>query len=349
MLSNLRSALFILVALLPSVAAAQDDRGGEGDKFELPFDVSADARLSMGFGKLNPSLRSVDRSDAVSLGLGLSVSREITDGLTGTLGSGWSTFLTAAGTDDLIFCDPDASGEPGLTDGECVRRYRGWIDDLSVRLSYAPIYVIPGAGIRISGSLASVVPLSRNSRISGLRTFISPGVSLSRGFGPLSLSYGFGFNKRWYRYTSVVLDARELDIVYRTGGAEDIAVNRVAEAGVNTSWSISNNASLGFAWTDDFSTSVSWAFSHAQGYNVFEERDEFTSDFATVGRVGRQSMTGTLSASYSFLDHYGVALAMSTSGAPKTADNRRVRFPFFDTESGNQSRTNVSLSLSASY
>ncbi|MCB9507366.1 MAG: hypothetical protein H6700_02090 [Myxococcales bacterium] len=330
------------------------DAGGDAEEggrkpIDLPFEINAGADFSVSAGQLNPNLRRVDRGDELALSLSLGISRELAKGISLSVGSGWSTFLTAAGTDDLIFCDPDSDAAAADGDGNCVRRYRGWIDDVSVRLAPGTIFVIPRTGIRVGASLGSTIPLSRYSRVSGLRTFIAPGLSLSRSVGGFSASANVGFNKRWYRYTSVVLDPRELDIIYRTGGNEDLAVNAVAEAGVNTSWSVSTGLNLGYSFTDALSASIGWNFSHAQAYNVFEERDEFTSPNAHAGRVGRQSMTGSFGVDYSFLDHYSVGLSMATSGPPRTSDNKRIRFPFFDTQTGNQSRTSVGLSLGLSY
>lgn len=225
----------------------------------------------------------------------------------------------------------------------------------------------------MSGSMGWTIPTSRASRFEGLRTGVSTGLSFSRSFGSLSLSYSFGFYKNFHRATSITVDCTDieqgclvsndsgetkgsddvvLDIIAREGGTENIDSDTIAlDTGVLGSFGFSNSLSMGYSWFPGFSTRVSLGFSDNFTYDngTITTQDEFTSPNAITGRGHSQGMSGSLSASYSFLDHFSLSLGFSTGQSPLTSDNRRLRFPFWDLETGNMSRTSTSLTLAGSY
>lgn len=301
----------------------------EKDARELPIDISIGTSLSMSAGNLRPNLPETEQDDSLLNSWNLGVGRDVTDDLSASLSWGFYKFLTRAG---------------GLNQQ---REFR--VNDISVGLAYSPVYVIPRADVRVSASLSGVIPISRISRTSTLRTSISPSLTFSRSFGNLLLSYRLGASKRFHRFTSSVVDATDVDAIRRDGGAEDISANEVALAGVNTEWSWVNNVSASYRWFEGFSTSLTWGYARSWGYNV-TDCDEFSSDFARCnGRVARDSMTGSIGAAYSFLDHYSVSLSASTAQRPKTADNRRINFPFWDVQTPGLFNTQLSLGFSASF
>ncbi len=309
--------------------ATTDDDEDEKDKYELPFGVSVSTGLITSVGNLRPGLSANEQDNSLLNTWGFGVDHEFVDGFRGSINWGFYKYLTRAGGLNL--------------------QREARINDISVGLNYGPVYVIPRADIRISASLSGTVPISRMSRTSSLRTAISPGLSFRRSFGNLSLGYRLGATKRFHQFTSPVIDATTVDALRRNGGAEDISANEVALAGVNTEWTWSNGLSASYEWFDGFSTSLAWGYSRSWGYNV-TECDELSSENARCnGRIARDSMTGSFSASYAFLDNYNVSLGVATGQRPKTDDNRRINFPFWDTQTPGLLRTQLSLDFSASF
>jgi hypothetical protein len=309
------------------------DEGDGGGRIELPVSISLG--MSSGFALGTVFRDNYTTTDSVSLGLSLSVSRSFWDDrLSGSVSASYSKNLTPTGIN---------------------RQYEGRFGDIGLGLGYGNIYTIPVAGIGIGASLGASLPVSEISRFEGLITALDAGVSLSRGFGLFSLSYSLGVGKNFHRYTSqtVNIDRRnDLDLFYRTGGAEEVAENRVAlDTGVLPEWSVSNSLSFRVRWFETgLSSSIGWSFSDSFTYAVdgITERDEFTAENAVPGRGHSQSMGGSIGLSYSFLQYFGASMTLRTGGPPKTADNQRIRFPFWDTQSGNLSYTSLSFGLSAS-
>lgn len=305
-----------------------EDEDRERD-LDLPISISVGTGLSMSAGNLRPNLPETQQDDSLLNSWNFGVGREITDDLSVNVGWGFYKYLTRAGGLNL--------------------QREARIQDISISLGYSPVYVIPVADVRISAGLGAVVPISRMSRTSTLRTAISPSLSFSRSFGDFSLSYRVGGSKRFHQFTSPVIDATSVDAIRREGGAEDISANEVAVAGVNTEWSWSNNVSASYRWFKGFSTSLSWGYGRSWGYDV-NDCDELSSPNARCGnRIARDSMTGGISASYSFRDFYGISLSATTAQRPKTADNRRVNFPFWDTQTPGLFNTSLSLNFSANF
>lgn len=305
----------------------------ESSRIDLP--VSINASLGTGFSLGTVFRDNYTTTDAVSLRFGLGVSYPFWDDrLSASMNLGYAKNLTPTGIN---------------------RRYEGRFSDIGLGLGYGNIYTIPVAEIGIGASFGLSVPVSEISRFEGLVTATDLGLSLSRGFGLFSLSYGFGVSKNFHRYTTqtVNLDRRrDLDVLFRTGSAEEVAENRVAiDSGVLPEWGVSNSLSFGVRWFETgLSSSLSFSLADSFSYAVdsLTERDEFTPDFAVVGRGRSQSMSGSIGLNYSFLQYFSAGMSLTTGGPPKSADNRRFRFPFFDTESGNLQYTSLSFRLSAS-
>lgn len=309
-------------------AMGEDDE--DDDEIDWPFSWSIGTGLTSSAGNVfRQDLPITERDESVLNTWSFGISKEFVDGLSGSLGWGFYKYLTTAGGTNFE------------------REAR--INDLSVSLTYGPIYTIPVLDVSISASLGAVVPLSRMSRTSTLRTRLSPRLSFGRSFGNLSLSYGFGGSKSFHEFTSPVVDATDVDAIRRDGGAEDISANEVALAGVNSEWSISHSIGLSYQWVDNFSTSLSWGYGKSWGYDV-TDCDELSSEFARCdGRIPRDSMTGSISANYLLRDHYSFTLAAMTAQRPKTADNRRFNFPFWDIQTPGLFNTQLSFDFGVSF
>lgn len=316
-----------------------DDEGAEGEDadtgggFDLPVGISAS--IGTGFALGTVFRDSFTTTDSLPLNLGLGVDYSF-----------WEDRLSASAS---------FSYTKNLTPTGINRRYEGRFQDIGLGLGYGNIYTIPVAEIGIGASVGLTLPVSEISRWEGLITSGSAGLSLSRGFGLVSLSYSLDVSKNFYRYTTITANVdrrRDLDLFYREGGAEQVAENRVAiDTGILPEWSVTNSLNLGVRWFETgLSSSVGFSLSDSFTFAVDEtmERDEFTSEFARVGRGRSQAMVGSIGLRYSFLDHFGVGVNLSTSQSPKTADNQHFRFPFWDTQTGNLTATRLGFNFSAS-
>jgi len=300
-------------------------RGGS----PLPVTLTGSWSTRVGSGTIFRN--SYATTDSVLMSFGLGASYSFAGSMSASIGTGYSKFVTPHGM---------------------VRRYEGRFSDINLGYSYGGFYTIPGAGISLSTNAGLVVPVSLSSRTERLFTRFNTGLSMSRGFGNLSLSYSFGVSKNFHRYTTTVLNEESgLDLLSRQGGAERISERLVAVGtGILPEWSVSNTISMSYRWFTGFSTSIGLTFSDSFTYrNGSAERDEFTSEFAEPGRGHRQVMVGNISASYSFLNYFTTGLSMSTAQPPRTADNQRVRFPLYDTQAGNLQYTNLTFTFSARY
>lgn len=309
-----------------------DAEGEEGLSAIHPFSVSLTISNSASIGAIFRDANTVTNYDLLSFGFGVGYETPV-DGLSLSLDASYSKFLTEAGGSTFV--------------------REGRFGDIGVGASWA-FYTWEATGLSFSASAGFSLPTSDVSRFTNLYTSTSLGLGVSRAFGDLRIAYRIGAGKDFHRDTTVVADLSDyqLQVLARDGGIENIGEAQVAlDTGVLPEWSLSHNLSLSYSWFTGFSTSIGFGFSDFWTYDngTITQRDEFTSPLAVVGRGHGQSMRGSLSASYAFLDYFSAGLSFTTSQQPLTADNRRVRFPFWDLETGNLQNTSVSLSLSASY
>jgi hypothetical protein len=311
------------------------DEEGDGEEASLiaPFSVSLGIDNVFSIGALLRDEFTVTNYNLMVFGLSGTYSSDIA-GLSASLSMSLTKFLTESG--GSVFQNEARFG------------------DISLSGSYGGFVTEENTGISLSASLSARIPTSDASRFTNLVTAVSPGLSLSRSFGSLSLRYGFGFKYNFYENTSVVADLEDYDIAVlaRDGGSENIGEAQIAlDTGVLTEYSFRNSLSMTYGWFEGFSTTLSFSLADAFTYDngTITADDEFTSEFAVPGRGHSQTMTGSISASYSFADYFSAGLSLSTTQLPLTADNQSVRFPFFDLETGNLSNTEMGISLGASY
>lgn len=312
--------------------ATDEDEESEDDSL-LPFGVSASIGTGTSLGAI--SRPDYQTSDGIRLSFGLGLSYPFDNGLRAGLNLGWSKFVTQ--------------------NGGSVYQYEGRWSDASLSLAHGSVATIPGADINVSVNGSLSLPTSAFSRQSRLYTAARVGAGLSRSFGSFSTSYNFGVSKNFHRYTTTVqrLDnAAEADRFAREGGNERLAGDLVAlETGILPEWGISHSIGLSYRFDFGLSASLGWSFADSWSYadDSITADDEFTAPDAESGRGHSQSMSGSFGLGYSFLGNYSVSASLSTGGPPRTADNKRVRFPFFDTQSGNLQYTSIGLSLAGSW
>lgn len=314
--------------------ALTEEEEEESSSLIAPFSASFSISDTFGLGVLARDEFTVTNANLLSFGWSFGYATPI-ENLSVSLGFGLSKFTTEAGGSN--------------------QQFEARFSDISLGVSHSSIFRDEEyTGINISASTSFKIPTSEASRFQNLITRWDTGIGLSRSFGGLSLSYGFTFRKYFHTDTSVVADLQDfpIDVLARDGGVENIGEALVAlDTGVLASYGFSNNLSLSYAWFEGFSTSIGFGFNDTFTYDngTITQSDEFTNPNAVPGRGHSQVMSGWFDVSYAFLNYFSASVTMSTDQLPRTADNRRVRFPFFDLETGNLENTSLTLSLAASY
>lgn len=307
-----------------------------GQPIPTPLNVSASVTGTFGAASVL-SESEYTQTDYFLISSGLSATYLINDEHTLSLSGGFSQYATRTG---------------GIND---VYEFR-W-QDTYLSWSMFPLYVEENTGIIFIAGAGVTLPTSDLSLAEGL--YFSPDVSITalKPFGGMILVYAFGLSKNFHEYTSQVFDANELDVIARDGGAEQVTADRIAEPGVLTSFGMTNsfvliyNAKPWFQFRTGLTYSDSWSYDNG----TISEEDALTSPNAVVGRGHRQNVSGNfgvrfLVAGDSFFGRgLQVRLGANTSGPPLTSDNNGVRFPFWDFENGQSTRTTLSLGLSGTY
>lgn len=189
------------------------------------------------------------------------------------------------------------------------------------------------------------------------------------------LSGRLGFHKSWNEklQTSLSLGAGTGLIFSQSSGPtrpDDLATLRRDEAGnpvyicrqantlcdsgwVNSAYNL--NAGLGTTWgfMEGWYLSAGLSIGTSFRYAVTNERDEFSSDvrdadgnLVTKTGMGRSDrLGGSVSVSYDVTDKLSLSFNVGSGGPPLTADNKRLRFPFFDWESAVGNSVSYSLSF----
>jgi hypothetical protein len=316
---------------LSSLTAAMGGAGATGAVSPLPVTIGGSVSMNTNVGSLvRPNAQTID---SVSLNFGANVSYNFETDTNLSVSASLQKFVTPH----------------GLT-----RQYEARFGDLSVGLTQPAFYTIPGADIALTGSLSGTIPTSDFSRFMGLRTSIDASLSMSRSVGRFSFSYTFGAGKNFHRYTSIVFNPEqyEADALIRGDGAENISETRLAiESGVLPEWSVSNSLSMSVRLPENLSAQLGFSLSDSFTYatDTISAEDELQSEFARPGRGRDQAMSGRIGVGYRFLQRFNAGVSLATGGPPKTADNQRFRFPFWDFQGGNLQYTSLSVSLSGSY
>lgn len=297
----------------------------------LPFSISASVGANANLGSMvRPD---VQTTDSVMMNFGLGLSYSFTDLMSVSASGNLSKFVTPHGS---------------------TRQYEARFGDVFLGFNHGNLYTIPVAEINISGGVSAALPTSDFSRFVSQYTSLGASVALSRTVGRFTFSYAFSTSKNFNRYTSVVFNPErfEADALVRGNGAENISDTRVAIAtGILPEWSVSNSLRMAVRLPADFGAALGFTIADSFTYadDSLSADDGLQSEFAVLGRGHSQTAVGSISASYRFLQRFSTSLSFSTAAPPKTNDNSRFRFPFWDTQSGNLQYTAVSLSLNVNY
>lgn len=213
-------------------------------------------------------------------------------------------------------------------------------------------------GPGIGGQISVQLPTSDASRTDTLITSVGARLNAMQNLGKFNVSLSSGFRKNFHEYTTSVRDpntGRSLvtrdglvieDMVTgiaRIGGSELAGATYFDGEALNTSMILSNGLSVSYMATDRLNFALSYNLSHSWTYESFE-LDEFSGVGATEGRGRRDSHGGGLSVSYQLLDNVGFGAGMNTGGPTRTADDKRIRFPFYAFEGAASNMTTFFIS-----
>jgi hypothetical protein len=264
------------------------------------------------------------RDPMVDWSLSLSPSYMFSDGTRVSASASLSQELTQSGGDDdpqtIIFSDI------GLSAGRSLYQFKG--------------------GPQIFGSLSMQLPTSESSRIETLRTSVGARLSASQPVGKVFLSFGTGFRKNFHEYThptrnpntgnpyttrdGLVIEEVVTGIA-RTGGSELAGATYFEGESNNTSMVWSNSISAFWPATETLGFGISYNLSHSWTYESYP-LDELSGVGARAGRGRRDSHGGSIFANWQVLDQLAFSAGMASGGPTRTADDKRIRFPFFNFE-----------------
>jgi hypothetical protein len=232
--------------------------------------------------------------------------------------------LTQSGGDDdpqtIIFSDI------GLSAGRSLYRFKG--------------------GPQVFGSLSMQLPTSEASRVETLRTSVGARLSASQPVGKVFISLGTGFRKNFHEYTHPTRNPNTGDPfttrdglvieevvtgIARTGGSELAGATYFEGESNNTSMVWSNSISAFWPATETLGLGISYNLSHSWTYESYP-LDELSGVGAREGRGRRDSHGGSIFANWQVLDQLAFSAGMATGGPTRTADDKRIRFPFFNFE-----------------
>jgi hypothetical protein len=285
--------------------------------------LSVGSQLSAGQSTFQTG-SSYARDEMVSWSLSLSPSYMFKDGTRVSAGASISQELTQPNGDDDV---PNnvLFGDVGLGASRPIYRFED--------------------GPSFHGSVNLGLPTSTASRVSTLRATAGLRLTASQQLGEdFALSLGSGFRKNFHQYTVPTRDPRTGERLVTEDGlvVEEVVtglarINGSELAGAtyfegesnNTSMVFSNSLSVNYIASEKLFFGLSYNLSHSWTYESFP-LDEFSGVGARGGRGRRDSHGGSLSASYQPMKQLSFGLGMATGGPTRTADDKHIRFPFFN-------------------
>ncbi len=221
--------------------------------------------------------------------------------------------------------------------------------DTLLTVKYQNVVTIPGVDIGVSPFIRIGAPTSYESQFRNLYLSAAAGFDLSRLIGPVYLTYTFRFNKNFNKYTvaTVPKDADRPVMAARSGGAEDLG-GSLATGTNNASFSIYNSLMASVLLTDEWTFTLQWAVANAWTYYVGPD-DLYKAPDAKAGRGQRDVMYGVVDLTYQPWANFGFSLGLSTEQPVKTADNKTIRFPFWDIHTPGDNNSVLYFDVFATY
>ena len=206
-------------------------------------------------------------------------------------------------------------------------------------------------GIKFEADLGFAIPTSKASWTTNLYTTIQPSLSMKIKFSKLRFNYTIVYGHSFHKYTSPTVDASEVDVISRSTGNEILSNSDIATGDILNEIELANTFSFGYRFFPNFGLTLGLAFADMWTYDSKSnrDRDEFTSPYAKTGRGHSQLSQGTLALDYSPIKYLTLMLGMVSTQPWKTADNKTLRFPWFDSVSPSKNYTKFIFSIKGSY
>lgn len=203
--------------------------------------------------------------------------------------------------------------------------------DLSLDLVWTG-WVEQESGIRFSGSVRAIAPISKISRARSLVAGLSPGFTASRRFDVLSgltFSLAARYTQRFYDSSTGRYDGHGIV------GCSDTSCDALTNTGVrNSPWDVSAGPSVVLAVDDALTLSSSLILARQHLYALGDGEVPFDGGTNVVvadatGASTRYVNIFNLEASYALLDNFQLSLGVNT-GAPELAPDSTRYFPLFN-------------------
>ena len=235
------------------------------------------------------------------------------------------------------------------------------VEDLELSFSHDQIYSL--FEIDLSGDTSIALPTSRASQAASNVLTWSLGAALSRALGPVTPTISGRFTKFFPSQSAPTLGADDTSFTDQQA-ADGIPVGRcpsfrsdncLALSGFVPNWRVSAKLSLGvdIPWLEGLSITVQLGYSYSRAFGTGGDALSSTKTDVSGARIvdgvnDSDNTSGLLEISYSFLDHWQVALGSSSQQPARTADGKSIRFPFFDVVSPANNYTGLYFNLAYS-
>lgn len=205
--------------------------------------------------------------------------------------------------------------------------------------------------VTFDADLSFTLPTSKASQTANLYTTIAPTLSAGLKLGPFGFGYSITYGHSFHKYTSMTYDPSEVDVLSRSAGNEILSSHDIAVGGILGEIDLVNKFVVGYKFIDQLSLNIGFGFADTWTYKTEsnKERDQYTSQYAKVGRGHNQLSAGSISLNYVPLKYLGFTLAMQSTQPWKTADQKTYRFPWFDTVSPSKNYTKFLFIINAQY
>jgi hypothetical protein len=223
------------------------------------------------------------------------------------------------------------------------------LSDVKLSLS-RPLYRWDSSKTQISGDIGVVAPTSLRSQFERLYTAATASLSLQQPVGDFYFSFRTAFRKNFHQYSTPILSEDDIVADQANGLKTELARQNGAErvdAGIalgmqnNVSHSWSNQLLAAYSFNEALTLSIMYALGHGWGYENYPN-DQLTAVGAQGGSRRGDSSTADLSLSYQAKDNFEIAGGVRTMTSPRTADDKALRFPFYEFN-------NAELNLSVFY
>jgi hypothetical protein len=173
---------------------------------------------------------------------------------------------------------------------------------------------------------------------------------LQQPVGDFYFSFRTAFRKNFHQYSTPVLSEEDIATDEANGLKTELARqagNERVDAGIavgmqnNVSHTWSNQLLAAYSFSDVLTLSLMYALGHGWGYESYPN-DELTAVGAQGGSRRGDSSTADISLSYQAKDNFEIAAGVRTIASPRTADDKAIRFPFYEFD-------NAELNLSVFY